>query len=79
MSSTDKKTPRQPSLSQDSAKAEREQMIAAAAYYRAQQRGFAPGGELDDWLRAENEADRFLLGGGQPSESVQSRSKPGLR
>jgi hypothetical protein len=27
--------------------------IAVAAYYRAEQRGFAPGGELDDWLQAE--------------------------
>ena len=28
-------------------------MIATAAYYRAAQRGFAPGHELDDWLQAE--------------------------
>ncbi len=31
-------------------------MIAEAAYYRAQQRGFAPGHELEDWLAAEQEA-----------------------
>lgn len=30
-------------------------MIADAAYYRAEQRGFAPGNELDDWLAAEAE------------------------
>jgi len=30
-----------------------QQMIAVAAYYRAQARGFAPGCELDDWLVAE--------------------------
>ena len=29
--------------------------IAVAAYYRAEQRGFTPGGELDDWLEAERE------------------------
>jgi hypothetical protein len=29
--------------------------IAVAAYYRAEKRGFAPGGELDDWLEAELE------------------------
>jgi len=29
--------------------------IALAAYYRAEQRGFAPGGELEDWLEAERE------------------------
>jgi hypothetical protein len=27
--------------------------IAREAYYRAQRRGFAPGGETEDWLRAE--------------------------
>jgi len=29
--------------------------IAVAAYYRAERRGFAPDGELDDWLEAERE------------------------
>ncbi len=28
-------------------------MIAELAYYRAERRGFAPGGELQDWLEAE--------------------------
>lgn len=31
----------------------REEMIATAAYYRAEARGFAPGCEMDDWLAAE--------------------------
>ena len=31
------------------------QMIAVAAYYRAQARRFEPGHELDDWLNAESE------------------------
>ncbi|MEW5882587.1 MAG: DUF2934 domain-containing protein [Pseudomonadota bacterium] len=39
-------------------------MIAQAAYYRAQRRGFAPGGELQDWLEAEAEIDRSL---GEPT------------
>lgn len=30
-------------------------MIAEAAYYRAEQRAFAPGLEMDDWLAAERE------------------------
>ena len=30
-------------------------MIAEAAYYRAERRGFAPGGELIDWFQAEAE------------------------
>jgi len=38
-------------LSQD----DRRGMIAAAAYYRAERRGFAPGGEVEDWLAAEKE------------------------
>jgi DUF2934 family protein len=31
------------------------ELVALAAYYRAEQRGFAPGGELEDWLDAERE------------------------
>ncbi len=31
------------------------EMIAVAAYFRAEQRGFAPGNEMDDWLQAEAE------------------------
>ena len=30
-------------------------LIAEAAYYRAERRGFVPGGEVDDWLAAEAE------------------------
>jgi hypothetical protein len=30
-------------------------MIAVAAYYKAEQRGFAPGYEIADWLEAERE------------------------
>jgi hypothetical protein len=36
---------------------ERWQRIALDAYYRAERRGFAPGGELDDWLAAEQQTD----------------------
>lgn len=31
------------------------EMIATAAYFRAERRGFAPGNELADWLQAEAE------------------------
>ena len=31
--------------------------IAQNAYFRAQQRGFEPGHELEDWLAAEEETD----------------------
>jgi hypothetical protein len=36
----------------------REALIATAAYYRAEKRGFAPGYEQEDWLAAEREVDR---------------------
>lgn len=41
--------------------AERGTMIATAAYYRAQQRNFEPGHEIEDWLAAESEVDAILL------------------
>lgn len=43
---------------------ERYRMIAEAAYFRAERRGFAAGGELDDWVRAESEIDRLMQAGG---------------
>lgn len=36
---------------------QRLQMIAAAAYFRSERRGFAPGREMEDWLAAEAEVD----------------------
>ena len=33
--------------------------IAVAAYYRAEQRGFEPGHELEDWIAAEKEVRRM--------------------
>jgi hypothetical protein len=36
----------------------RNRMIAEAAYYRAEARGFATGYELEDWLEAEAEIDQ---------------------
>lgn len=40
---------------------QRRQMIAAAAYLRAEQRGFGPGRELDDWLTAEAEVEGVFV------------------
>ena len=42
---------------------ERWKMIAIAAYHKAEQRGFAPGGELQDWAEAEKEVDELLMSG----------------
>jgi len=36
-------------------------LIAEAAYFRAEKRGFAPGHETEDWLAAEAEVDARLL------------------
>lgn len=35
-------------------------MIAEAAYFRAQQRNFLPGHEVEDWLNAEHQVDEML-------------------
>jgi hypothetical protein len=37
-------------------------LIAEAAYFRAEKRGFQPGHETEDWLAAEAEVDARLLG-----------------
>jgi hypothetical protein len=39
-------------------------MIAERAYLHASERGFAPGGELEDWLRAEREVNARITGSG---------------
>lgn len=39
---------------------ERQQMIAEAAYYIAEQRGFVPGQHEQDWLEAERQVDETL-------------------
>lgn len=47
----------------------RDEMIAVAAYYRAEQRGFSPGDPMVDWLEAEAEIDRLL--------QVEAEPRPG--
>ena len=39
-------------------------MIAEAAYFHAERRNFALGGEVEDWLAAEAEVDALLKSGG---------------
>ena len=39
---------------------DRSQMIAEAAFYRAEKRGFDPEGQVEDWLDAELEVDTKL-------------------
>ena len=40
--------------------ADRHEMIAERAYLRAEERGFAPGHEVADWVAAEQEVDALL-------------------
>ena len=40
--------------------AERMKMIAEAAYYLAEKRGFSGGNELTDWVAAEKQVDSLL-------------------
>jgi hypothetical protein len=40
---------------------ELQERIAERAYYRAEQRGFAPGHEQEDWAEAEREVREELL------------------
>ena len=44
-------------------------LIAQAAYFRAQRRGFEPGNDVADWLAAEAEVDAELLRGAGDSTS----------
>ncbi|MGQ0524780.1 MAG: DUF2934 domain-containing protein [Betaproteobacteria bacterium] len=41
---------------------QRRRMVAEAAYYRALRRGFAAGGEVEDWLAAEREINQHFRG-----------------
>lgn len=40
---------------------QRAALIAEAAFFRAEKRGFAPGHEVEDWLAAEAEVDEKLM------------------
>jgi hypothetical protein len=40
----------------------RHEMVAEAAYYLAEKRGFVPGKELEDWHEAESRIDRYATG-----------------
>jgi len=35
-------------------------LVSEAAYYRAKQRGFTPGHEMEDWIQAEAEVLRRI-------------------
>lgn len=41
-------------------RSERESLIHQRAYFKALERHFAPGHEVEDWLTAEEEVDNWL-------------------
>jgi hypothetical protein len=49
----------------DASPEEIRQLIAEAAYFRAMERGFEPGHELEDWIQAEAEVMGRLNAGGR--------------
>ncbi|WPL17750.1 hypothetical protein Thiowin_02789 [Thiorhodovibrio winogradskyi] len=54
---------------------ERHSMIAVAAYFLAEQRGFLPGEAERDWKLAEHQIDRMLerlRQAGQPTEGLSA-------
>lgn len=71
-----KKTGRAKSASSAISPDERERMIAEAAYFRAQQRGFAGGDPLEDWLSAEAEVDRLLRKGAPARQPGRAPGMP---
>ena len=59
-SSTTPRTPSRTAASVALTREELEKLISEAAYFRAKQRGFQPGHELEDWIQAEAEVMRRL-------------------
>lgn len=59
--------------------AERTEMIAVAAYYLAERRGFAPGGAETDWLRAEAQIECMLAGARAAGVGADAFRALGLR
>jgi hypothetical protein len=55
---------------------ERWQLTAVTAFYLAEARGFAPGGELEDWLEAERRVDAGLIAAAVPVDAVVGAKTP---
>ncbi len=58
--STAKKTTKKISTSATISPRERYEMIATMAYYRAEQRNFAPGHDVEDWFECESIIDNMM-------------------
>lgn len=59
--------------------AEREHMVAVAAYYLAERRGFGPGLEQEDWQRAERQIDRMLIAVAERGINRRQFERAGMR
>jgi len=62
---------------------DRWEMVAVAAYYCGERRGFEPGGELDDWLHAEAEIYGLMVrpgeaGADSPAAAARAPGAPPL-
>lgn len=57
----------------------RQAWIRMAAYFRAAQRGFAPGREVEDWLEAEREIDRKYPIQREPRPVMRLRGRSAAR
>ena len=53
---------------------ERHRMVAEAAYYKAQKRGFRGGNPEADWVEAEAEVESSLAKRGTRSRNPENRS-----
>jgi len=58
-----KRAPRQATAMPVIEAGERQHLIAVAAYYLAERRGFVDGSPHDDWLLAEREIDAMIVSG----------------
>lgn len=56
---------------------ERASMIAVAAYYKAEQRGFSEGDPQRDWWEAEREIDALLTTSGGRGKRIRVRKAQG--
>lgn len=56
---------------------QRRHHIEIAAYYIAERRGFSDGGAMEDWLKAEQEIDRWLASAGEGEDADGFVAKQG--
>lgn len=68
-----------PSAAMEPSHEERHEMVRVAAYYRAERRGFAPGGAERDWLEAEADIDRLIAAMTRRGITREAYENAGLR